>query len=207
MYSTTVRSVDEVGKGKVFASRMRIVGGTARGRPLKTPRGADVTRPTSDRARQTIFNVLGQTCDWLRVLDLYAGTGALGLEALSRGAVKAVLVDSGSEAAALCRENVDTLGFGDRAQVIATPVDRAVEQLVKSGAQFELVFSDPPYALRAGEATLRAIAPLVVDAGVAVIEHDRDEVLPEVVGSFHREDERVFGATIVSIFRLTTSPA
>ncbi|MBL8917474.1 MAG: 16S rRNA (guanine(966)-N(2))-methyltransferase RsmD [Myxococcaceae bacterium] len=182
---------------------MRIVAGSARGRTLKTPRGSDVTRPTADRVRETIFNVLGQTCDGLRVLDLFAGTGALGLEALSRGAAQAVLVDSGREAVGLCRENVKALGFEARARVIAAPVTKAVEQLATEGGRFELVFSDPPYAARAGVEVLTAIEPLVTAEGVAVIEHGADEALPEQVGRWQRLDERAFGATVVSIFRLT----
>lgn len=199
MWTKTCRAKE----GKVFLCRMRIVAGTARGRTLKTPRGSDVTRPTADRVRETIFNVLGQTCDGLRVLDLYAGTGALGLEAISRGATKAVLVDRGREAIALCRENAAALGFTSQVEVLGLPVEKAIATLVKGGARFELVFSDPPYAAKAGLEVLRAIEPLVVSEGVAVIEHDAQEALPEQDGRWRREDERAFGATIVSIFRLT----
>lgn len=182
---------------------MRIVGGSARGRTLKAPQGSDVTRPTADRTRQAIFNILGQRCDGLTVLDLFAGTGALGLEAISRGADRAVLVDSGREAIALCRENARTLGFEPQVEVIAAPVEKALEQLRQAGRRFELVFSDPPYAARAGALTLGAVASIVSVGGVAVIEHDDDEVLPETLGAWAREDERSFGATVVSIFRLT----
>jgi 16S rRNA (guanine966-N2)-methyltransferase len=190
-------------QGKVWAWRMRIVAGSARGRTLKTPKGDDVTRPTADRVRETIFNVLGQTCEGLRVLDLFAGTGALGLEAVSRGATRAVLVDQGKEAIALCRENVAALRFDERVEVLGVPVEKALATLASRAERFELVFSDPPYALRAGAQVLTAVAPLVVPHGVAVIEHERAEVLPEQVGAWHREDERAFGATTVSIFRLT----
>jgi 16S rRNA (guanine(966)-N(2))-methyltransferase RsmD len=183
---------------------MRIVGGSARGRLLKVPKGSDVTRPTADRVRQTIFNVLGQRCDGLRVLDLYAGTGALGLEAVSRGAERAVLVDVGREAIGLCRENAKALRFEAQVEVIPAPVEKALEQLRAAHRQFELVFSDPPYAAKAGEASLRAVGALVPVGGVAVIEHDDSEVLSARVGSWVREDERSFGATVVSIFRLTS---
>src|SRR5512132_3323905 len=95
---------------------MRIIAGTAKGRALKGPRGAGL-RPTADRVRESIFNVLGQWLDGLRVLDLFAGTGALGLEAVSRGAREAVLVDSGREALQLCRENAEALGMAAQVQV------------------------------------------------------------------------------------------
>ncbi|MBE2250868.1 MAG: 16S rRNA (guanine(966)-N(2))-methyltransferase RsmD [Myxococcus sp.] len=186
---------------------MRIVGGTARGRTLKTPKGSDTTRPTADRVRETIFNVLGQTCEGLRVLDLFAGTGALGLEAVSRGATLAVLVDSGREAVGLCRENAKALGFEAQVEILSQPAVKALAALAARGARFELVFSDPPYVARAGLEVLAALEALVEEGGVAVIEHEAAEVLGEHVGRWRREDQRTFGATQVSIFRLTDPAA
>ncbi len=188
---------------------MRIVAGTAKGRVLATPKNADVIRPTADRTRETIFNVLGQWCDGLTVLDCYAGTGALGLEAVSRGATRAVLVDSGREALALCRQNVDALGFAEQVEIVAAPVEKGLAQLASRGLRFELVFSDPPYKLAAGTRVLEQLEALqlVGEGGVVVVEHARAEVLAQHVGCFHREDERRFGDTVVSIFRLTTAGA
>src|SRR5947209_7907908 len=103
---------------------MRIIAGSARGRTLLGPKGEDI-RPTSDKVRQSLFNILGQ---WLegRVLDLYAGTGALGLEAISRGAERAVLVDSGREAKELIAKNVAALGFSAQTEVLAMPAETAL---------------------------------------------------------------------------------
>ncbi|MGV3620629.1 MAG: 16S rRNA (guanine(966)-N(2))-methyltransferase RsmD [Archangium sp.] len=182
---------------------MRIVGGSAKGRTLATPKSDDVTRPTADRVRETLFNVLGQTCDDLEVLDLFAGTGALGLEAVSRGATKAVLVDRNREAVQLCRDNVKALKFDDRVEVIAGDVFPTLESFARTGRAFQLVFSDPPYALNAGVKVLEALNGLVTEGGIAVIETGRDEELPERVGHFERIDARTYGATVVSIFRLT----
>src|SRR5438132_1215848 len=126
---------------------MRIVAGSARGRPLKGPKSAEVIRPTADRVRETLFNVLGQWLEGQSVLDLYAGTGALALEALSRGAAKAVLVDRDREAQALIRANAESLGFEGRVELLAMPVERAFAAL--AGRRFELVFADPPYAASA----------------------------------------------------------
>lgn len=172
---------------------------------FETPQSDDVTRPTADRVRETLFNVLGQRCDDLEVLDLFAGTGALGLEAVSRGATKAVLVDRGREAQQLCRNNVQGLGFADRVEVLALDVFSAIATLAKQGRTFQLVFSDPPYELTAGVKVLEALlaSKLVTEGGIAVIETGRDEKLPERVGDFDRIDERTYGATVVSIFRLT----
>ncbi|AKQ66651.1 16S rRNA (guanine(966)-N(2))-methyltransferase [Myxococcus hansupus] len=101
---------------------MRIVAGTVKGRALAGPKSTSRhIRPTADRVRETLFNVLGQFLDGQRVLDLYAGTGALGLEAVSRGAGQAVLVDQDREALGLCRQNVDSLGLAGQVEIVAAP--------------------------------------------------------------------------------------
>ena len=179
---------------------MRIIAGTAKGRTLKAPKGLD-TRPTSDRAKETIFNVLGQWCEGDDVLDLYAGLGGLGLEALSRGASHATFVESSRHAMPVLADNVRTLGFADRATTLLRPADRALKQFLGEGRAFSLVFSDPPYALRAGTAVLEALAAgVLAPGGRAVIEHDRRESIPEQVGDVVRSDERRFGDTVVSFY-------
>jgi 16S rRNA (guanine(966)-N(2))-methyltransferase RsmD len=188
---------------------MRIVGGTARGRALAAPRSDDVIRPTADRVRETLFNVLGQRCDGLTVLDLFAGTGALGLEAVSRGAARAVLVDRGREALQLCRANTGALGFDDRVELVAAGYEEALARLGRAGRRFDLVFSDPPYKLEAATRVLELLGQhqLVTDGGVAVLESSRAEAVPERVGAFALIDERAFGGTVVRIFRLTSPDA
>ncbi len=183
---------------------MRIVAGSARGRTLLTPRDARTTRPTADRVRETLFNVLGQWMDGARVLDLYAGTGALGLEAVSRGAARAVLVDSDREAAKLCRTNTERLGFQDRVEVLAMPVARALALLKGRGERFGLVLSDPPYALEAALPTLDAlVSEGVLEPGATVVlEHGKGEEVPASHGGFTRVDQRRFGDTVASTFRL-----
>lgn len=172
---------------------------------MAAPKSDDVIRPTADRVRETVFNVLGQRCDGLTVLDLFAGTGALGLEAASRGAEKVVLVDRGREALELCRANTTALKFTERVEIVPGGALETIAALGKKGRVFELVFSDPPYSLTAGVPVLEALqaANLVSEGGVAVIEHGREEQLPERVGDFERVDERDFGTAVVTIFRLT----
>ena len=182
---------------------MRIVGGTARGRVLASPQDAETIRPTADRVRQAVFNVLGQTCDGLHVLDLFCGTGALAFEALSRGAMNAVLVDSGKEALQLARLNAKSLRFEAQVEIQALPVERALERL--KGRGFELVFSDPPYKQKAALWVLSKLETVMSEGGVAVIEHGKSEEVPNAVGRMRREDARSFGETVVSIFRLTGS--
>jgi 16S rRNA (guanine966-N2)-methyltransferase len=180
---------------------MRIVGGTRRGRRLLPPRSA-ATRPTADRVRESLFNVLGQTLAGGDVLDLYAGTGALGLEALSRGAERAVLVDSAAEASELCRKNTAALGFEGEVSVLRLRAEKAVERLDREGRRFALAFADPPYAARAGAWVVGAVAPLLAEGAMLVVEHDRREVLPEASGALFRVDERRFGDTVLSFYRV-----
>ncbi|MBF5044017.1 16S rRNA (guanine(966)-N(2))-methyltransferase RsmD [Aggregicoccus sp. 17bor-14] len=185
---------------------MRIVAGSARGRPLAGPKPTSShIRPTADRVRETLFNILGQTLEGLRVLDLYAGTGALGLEAVSRGAARAVLVDQDREALSLCRANTQALGFEKQVEVLALPVARAADSLAKRGEPFDLVFADPPYAARMVEGVLELVAAggLLAPGGQVVVEHDKRESAPEAHAGFSRVDQRRFGDTLVSFF--TTS--
>lgn len=176
---------------------MRIIGGEARGRRLKAPRGAG-TRPTADRVRETIFNVLGQRFDGERVLDLFAGSGALALEALSRGAGRAVLVEKDRAAAAICAENAAALGYEGRVEVLRSDVAAAVARLA---GPFDLVFLDPPYA-EGPAAALQLLEEhgLVAPGGIAVAEHDRRREPPEAVGALRRIDLRRFGDTAVSFY-------
>ncbi len=180
---------------------MRIVAGTARGRTLKGPKGEGI-RPTSDRARQTLFDVLGQWCEGMRVLDLFAGTGALALEAISRGASFAVLVDKGAEALKLCGENAAALGFSNQVRVTRSDALAALELLKKQGERFDLVFADPPYALSTCAKLLDALGGgALLTAGARVcLEHDRREVVPESSGGLTRVDERQLGDTVISIY-------
>ncbi len=180
---------------------MRIVGGSARGRPLKGPKGPGL-RPTADRVRETLFNILGQRTDGLEVLDLFAGTGALGLEAVSRGAVRAVLVDKGREAVALCRENAQGLGFTAQVEILGVPVERAVSDLGRAGRVFDLIFADPPYAARVVQTLLEGVTTngLLREGGTLVVEHDKREDAPEALLGLRRTDQRRFGDTLVSFF-------
>ncbi len=176
---------------------MRIVGGEAKGRRLKAPQGAG-TRPTADRVRETIFNILGQRHHGERGLDLYAGSGALALEALSRGAGAAVLVERDRAAAAICSENAAELGYTARVQVMRAEMAQALQRL--PGA-FQLVFVDPPYADGPAAAlTLLAERGLVEAGGTVVAEHDKREELAERYGALVRKDVRRFGDTAVSFF-------
>jgi 16S rRNA (guanine(966)-N(2))-methyltransferase RsmD len=184
---------------------MRIIAGSSKGRTLIGPKSDDVIRPTSDRVRQTLFNVLGQWCEGFEVLDVFAGTGALALEALSRGASRAVLIDSGREAQGLCRANAEALGYAARVELLAMPAVKGLEVLGARGVRFDLIFADAPYKLQAGELVLAAVEAkaLLKAGGRVVVEHASVEQLTSRVGALQSVDERAFGDTVVTIFELT----
>jgi 16S rRNA (guanine966-N2)-methyltransferase len=182
---------------------MRVVGGRLRGRNLVAPR-SDAIRPTSDRLRESVFNILahayGDPVTGARVLDLFAGTGALGIEALSRGAAFALLIDDGAEARALIRQNIDALGLGAVTRVFrrdATKLGPAhpVEP-------FSLVFLDPPYHKGLGEralASLRDGAWLTPDA-LIVVEEAADAGFTAPAG-FTELERRAYDDTVVVVLR------
>jgi 16S rRNA (guanine966-N2)-methyltransferase len=182
---------------------MRIIAGAARGRPLAAPPGKG-TRPTSDRAREGLFSTLeslrGTAWDGARVLDLYAGSGAFGLEALSRGAAAAVLVESDVRAAAVIRRNAEAVGVPGSRVV----VDR-VERFLASagGAAFDVVFLDPPYDVT-GEIVARvlAAAPLA-DGGLLVVERSARSPEPEWPEGVERVQERRYGEAALWYGRAT----
>ena len=123
---------------------MRVIGGNARGRRLKVPRGQTL-RPTAARVKEALFNILPHDLSGAKVLDLFAGTGNVTIEALSRGAAAAILVDSSVESGKAIRENLRRLHLTDRTKVWITPVARALRLLARRGETFDLIFLDPPY--------------------------------------------------------------
>ena len=152
---------------------MRVVAGTARGRTLVAPPGAR-TRPTTDRVRGAIFNALWsrEAVHGARVVDLFAGSGALGVEALSRGAAHVTFVDSDRAARQAVRRNVEACGFADRATIVGAPVERWLAAL-DPAVRFDLAFCDPPYAFDGWDAVLGALP-----ADLVVVESDGPVALP-----------------------------
>lgn len=174
----------------------RIIAGTARGRRLVAPRGT-ATRPTSDKVRGAIFNLLGQFFDGGAVLDLYAGTGALALEALSRGFERATCVERERAAAEALRRNAEACGFAGRVEIVQAPVDRALARLPRGA--FALALLDPPYA-EGPEAALAALAPFLAPGARAVAEHDARRPPADRYGALALVDRRAYGDTGISIY-------
>ncbi len=177
---------------------MRIAAGTARGRRLLAPRGL-ATRPTGDKVRAAVMNLLGQFFQGGRVLDLYAGSGAMALEALSRGCERATCVEGDPAAAEALARNAEACGFGGRVEIRRERVEEALARL-PPGA-FDLAFLDPPYA-EGPERALSALEPLLAAGAVAVAEHDRKRPPAEAFGRLRLADRRAYGGTGISIYRL-----
>ncbi|MBI2903541.1 MAG: 16S rRNA (guanine(966)-N(2))-methyltransferase RsmD [Candidatus Methylomirabilis oxyfera] len=151
---------------------MRVIGGTARGRRLRAPRGTQ-TRPTSDYLREVVFDLLAQQVFGRSFLDLYAGTGAVGIEALSRGASTAVFVEYDRSAREVLRQNLEALGFRDLAEVIPMKVLPFLRQAGRRSRRFDLIFLDPPYERSGAVAALSldAAAGLLGPSGIVILEH------------------------------------
>jgi 16S rRNA (guanine966-N2)-methyltransferase len=162
---------------------MRIGSGELKGRKLHAPKGS-ATRPTSARLKKSLFDVLAASTNGLdgaHVLDLFAGAGALGLEALSRGAARADFVERGRKAADVIRRNIDELGVRDRTEVWSLDVRAALAKLAEKGVRYHLVFADPPYDAGALEGLLTALGAgeLVAEGGLVVVEHHHKQALRE----------------------------
>ncbi len=180
---------------------MRIIAGEFKGRVLAPVKG--LTRPTSAKVREAIFNILGPAVSGAKVLDLFAGTGALGIEALSRGAAAAVFVEDHPGAVKGLRQNLEALGLSDRVEVLPMQVSAALKKLAAPNRRFELIFLDPPYVGGLVLATLEALATteLLLTGGLVVAEHSRRESLPEMIGKLEQQTLRRYGDTQVAIYR------
>ena len=180
---------------------MRIIAGTLKGRRLKPPAWAGL-RPTSDKLRETVFNILAPRVKGACVLDGYAGTGALGIEAISRGAQSATFVDEDRRATALIAENLAHCGISDQCVIIRATLDRAVETL-RERAAFDIVLLDPPYApAHDPESVLRSVASLLAPRGVPVLEHARRTPVPDASGGLVRTRGVVGGNSALSLYEL-----
>ena len=183
---------------------MRVTGGAHRSRQLAAPKGTS-TRPTSDRVREALFSILGARGALVgrRVLDLYAGTGALGLEALSRGAAHATFVDADRAALAALRKNVEALGESARSAIVPLAIPRALE---RTRGPYDLVLCDPPYAA-VGDAA-KALATLasqscLAPACVIVLEHAARDGAAPIIASLNELERRVYGDTALAIYELS----
>jgi len=175
---------------------------------LKAFKGHAV-RPTADRVKEALFNILARDLSGMRVLDLFAGTGNVTIEALSRGAGEACLVEQSRKAARMIRANLQSFGFAPQARVLVMPALRAVRSLSAGGATFDFIFVDPPYDRGWVDKILGSVASgeLLAADGILVVEHSAREKAQEKSGGIELRDERRYGDTVLSFFgRTSASP-
>lgn len=180
---------------------MRVISGTHRGRRL--PAAPPGVRPTSDRVRESLFSILGPV-QALRVLDVFAGTGALGIEALSRGAGSLVAIDRAQRSVTAISRNLKELGLEEQSQVVRGDARQVLPRLAAKGQVFDLVFVDPPYDAQLAGPILDDLATSGLLAGDArvVVERAKRHPLPPVP-SLECDDERTYGDTVVQIFSMS----
>ncbi|MCS7294824.1 MAG: 16S rRNA (guanine(966)-N(2))-methyltransferase RsmD [Chloroflexota bacterium] len=176
--------------------QLRVTGGEARGTPLAEPRGVRL-RPTTGLVREALFNILGEKVRGARVLDLFAGTGALGIEALSRGAASAVFVERDRETCQTILRNLAAAGYAERGTVIRGRLPEALQWIE---GPFDIVLLDPPYGAPEGGETLAAVSRLLAPGGVVVYEHASRYNPPGRPTGLVLVDERTYGDTTLSFY-------
>lgn len=176
---------------------MRVITGTARGRVLKTLEGESV-RPTSDRVKEALFSIIQFEIEGRKVLDLFAGSGQLGIEALSRGAASAVFIDADKAAAATVKANIETTGLEEKATLLQTD---AFAFLQTSGLVFDIIFLDPPYDIGFMQKALPLAAAITAPGGVIICEAPFAEKLPEEAGALKQNRIYKYGKTAITTYR------
>ncbi|MCM2997314.1 16S rRNA (guanine(966)-N(2))-methyltransferase RsmD [Paenibacillus cellulositrophicus] len=181
---------------------MRVVSGSAKGRPLKSVPGMG-TRPTTDKVKEAIFSMIGPYFDGGTVLDLFAGTGGLAIEALSRGMERAVLVDMDPKSIETIRANLKATKMEGQAEVYRNDAVRALKALEKRGLVLDAVFLDPPYRMKNGDELMLLMQDKLMlrQGAVIVLEHESGYEYPAEFGSFTCIRHAVYGETAVSIYR------
>lgn len=180
---------------------MRVITGLAKGHPLKVGKGPRV-RPTSDRTKESLFNVFAARVPGCNFLDLCAGAGGVGIEALSRGAARVVFVDQSGESLGFVRENLLTtrLQTAGEHELLRADANSALRLLAGRGQQFDLVFIDPPYGQNIIPPALALLAPVLAADAWAVGEHHRRDPMPETAGDLRRFRQLVIGETVLSFY-------
>ena len=179
---------------------MRVVGGSERGRQLKAPTGSAV-RPTSDKVKQALFNILGERVEGAVFLDLFAGAGGIGIEALSRGAERVMFVDASRDSLSVVKQNIEELGFRSRAEAL---LSQAELFLKKPSGPYDIVFLDPPYAEKMQPLLeLLGCAGILKHDSIVVAEHFRKQPLPENAGGLTRYRETRYGDTVLAFYKFT----
>ena len=181
---------------------IKIIGGKFRNTKLYTAK-ANVLRPTLGRIRENLFNIIQNEIFRARFLDLYAGIGAIGLEALSRGAECGVFVETHPECRKVLQRNIEKLKLDSQTQIISFPVSSAVKSFEAINQQFDIVFADPPYRQQEGEKVLQQLAQSTIlsSEGLLIIQTERKEILVQKVGNLEQWQVRTYGDTTLWFYR------
>ena len=181
---------------------MRVIGGTAKSIPLISREGLD-TRPTSDRVKEAVFNIIQFEIEGRQVLDLFGGSGQMAIEALSRGASGAVIVDQSKESIAVIQKNLLKTRLGDRAETVCADY---MDFLNRSRKRFDIIFLDPPYREKFLENALKRISEIDIlkSGGIIVCERLADTALPDAYTGFRRVKDYRYGKTGITVYRAGT---
>jgi 16S rRNA (guanine(966)-N(2))-methyltransferase RsmD len=180
---------------------VRVIGGKIKGRKIKTCRGKFL-RPTSEKIREAIFNIISPFLTDGLVLDLFAGTGSLGIEALSRGMGRAVFIENNTRVISILKENIISCQLENQAEVIVLPVTKGLKILRSRKEKFKLIFLDPPYLSNLAGRTILEIseANILEKDGLVIVEHSSREDIKSNYGNLIMFDQRQYGQTLVSFF-------
>ena len=180
---------------------MRIIAGEAKNRKISTRKGFD-TRPTLESVKESLFSIIAPYIEDSNFLDLFSGSGSISLEALSRGAKRAVMIEKDSEALKYIIENIKNLNFSDRCRAYKNDVIRAIEILGRKKEKFDIIFMDPPYQDNVTKKVLKAIekAEILADDGLIICEHHLLEELEDKVYCFTKTDERKYNKKVITFF-------
>jgi len=178
-----------------------VIAGEAKGRPLKAVPG-NRTRPTTDKVKEAVFSIIGPFFDGGMALDLFAGTGGLGIEALSRGMDKAIFVDLEKASIDVIRHNLAAARMEERAEVYKNDARRAIKLLHKRGLSFRLIFLDPPYRMKDVDELMEELAAreLVEEGATVLVEHESDHHYSEQIGHYSQVKRAVYGETAITIY-------
>lgn len=180
---------------------MRIIAGEVRSRKIKSRKGHE-TRPTLANIKESLFSILAPHLEESVFLDLFSGSGNIALEALSRGAKRAVMIEKETEALRCIIENVNSLGFQERCRAYKNDVFRAIEILARKGEKFDIIFMDPPYQEELCTKTLEAIQKhgILAEQGIIICEHHAFEDLEDTIGEFQKIDERRYQKKVMTFY-------
>lgn len=182
---------------------MRVIAGEYRGRRLDRIEGMDI-RPTSDKVKESLFNILGDAVIDCVFLDLFGGTGGIGIEALSRGAKHVVFIDANIKSIKVLKGNLEHLNIKDNVEVFNTDYSTAISKLYKNRKEFDIIFIDPPYSAGMAQNALKEIDahPILAQTGLIIVEHDTRDEMPSSLGRLHMYRSKQYGSTTLSFYAL-----